>query len=63
MLEYEVVAHRTILDLSREVNAAIAQGWTPCGGVATEITYGPPSGPMYSAKQETVFLQAITRQK
>jgi hypothetical protein len=60
-MDYVVVTALTTTDLAASVKKRLDMGWRPCGGVATGIAFKEPSGPMMPTRQETVFLQAMTK--
>lgn len=39
-MKYKIIEELYSVDLEREVNIAIKQGWTPIGGVCVDSTYG-----------------------
>jgi hypothetical protein len=49
-MEYKIVVEPLLADLEADVNAAIAEGWAPCGGVGT-------------ARYEGGYFQAMVRQR
>lgn len=38
-MKYKIIEEIYIVDLEREVNAAIKQGWEPIGGVCIDTAY------------------------
>lgn len=39
-MKYKLIEESYPIDLEREVNAAIEQGWKPIGGVCSDTSYG-----------------------
>lgn len=40
-MKYKIIKERNIIDLEREVNAAIERGWKPIGGICAVVSpYG-----------------------
>jgi hypothetical protein len=55
--EYDVVCYEDKLGvLVKEVNAKIAQGWQPIGGISASNTYDAQNDRMYQ-----LFAQALTK--
>jgi hypothetical protein len=42
-MKYKIIEAVHRVDLEREVNAAIKQGWKPIGGVCSDTAYGSRS--------------------
>ncbi len=55
--EYDVVCYEDKLgQLVKDVNAKIAQGWQPIGGISVSNTYNPERDQMYQ-----LFAQALVK--
>lgn len=39
-MKYKILKEKYPVDLEREVNKAIKQGWKPIGGVCSDTSYG-----------------------
>ena len=39
-MKYKLIEESYAIDLEREVNSAIEQGWKPIGGVCCDTSYG-----------------------
>ena len=39
-MKYKIIEETYSVDLEKEVNKAIKQGWTPIGGVCSDSAYG-----------------------
>ena len=39
-MKYKIIEESYTLDLEREVNKAIKQGWKPIGGICSDTAYG-----------------------
>lgn len=42
-MKYKIIEESYTVDLEREVNKAIKQGWKPIGGVCCDTAYGSGS--------------------
>lgn len=55
-MEYKFVSAECGWKLEDEVNALIAKGWVPIGGVSVAVVVG-----IYQRETEWVYAQAMTR--